>query len=65
LPGVWYGLDFIQVGGVHGLAQNRMSDFTACAALMYGISLCRSRAMEKFVIAVSPALSFSVYRSVA
>jgi len=27
-----YGPVFIQVGGVHGLAQNRMSDFTACAA---------------------------------
>ena len=43
----WYGLDFIQVGGVHGLPQKRMLPFTFCAALMYGISLSVSRVIAK------------------
>ena len=55
-----YGPVFIQVGGVQGLAQKRMLDFTACAALMYGISFILSRSIEKLLIAVSPAVSFSV-----
>ena len=53
-------LSFIQVGGVHGLAHRRMFEFRASAALMYGISRIRSRAIEKLVIAVSLAVSFSV-----
>jgi hypothetical protein len=37
-----------------------MFDFTASAALTYGMRRIRSRAIEKLVIAVSPAVSFSV-----
>ena len=48
---------FIQIGGVQGLAQKRMLGFTVCAALMYGISFVMSRASEKLVSAVSPAVS--------
>ena len=43
---------FIQVGGVQGLAQKRMLPFTACAALMYGISFCMSRSIEKLASVV-------------
>ncbi len=50
---------FIQVGGVHGLAQKCMSTGSACAALMYGMSAFMSRAIEKLVSAVSPAVSSS------
>jgi hypothetical protein len=60
-----YGPVFIQVGGDHGLAQNRMLDFTAWAALMYGMSLILSRSIENMLIDVSPAVSFNEYRSIA
>src|SRR5689334_22454377 len=46
-------------GGVQGLAQKRTFDFTASAAWMYGISFSLSRAIEKLVIIVSPAVSAS------
>jgi hypothetical protein len=37
----------IQAGTTHGLAQSRTSGLTCKAALMNGISFCRSRAIEK------------------
>ena len=59
LPGE-NGPSFIHVGGVQGLAQKRMLPFTACAALMYGMSFCMSRAIEKPASVVSPGVSSSV-----
>ena len=44
---------FIQVGGVHGLAQKRMLPLTACAAFTYGIRYIVSRVIEKLVRLVS------------
>ena len=47
-------------GGDQGLAHRRMFALIASAALMYGIRRCRSRAIEKFAIVKSLAVSFSV-----
>ena len=61
---------FIQVGGVQGLAQNRMFPFTACAALMNGISFSMSRSIEKLAsCVVGPAgdlvVGVAIHRVVA
>ena len=51
---------FIQVGGVHGLAQKRMLPLTAWAALTNGMSFCMSRSIEKLASDVSSGVSSSV-----
>ena len=51
---------FIQVGGVHGLAQKRMFGLIFIAAWTYGIRYMVSRLIEKLVMLISPAVSSSV-----
>jgi hypothetical protein len=51
---------FIQVGGVHGLAQNLTLGLTVFAAFTYGMRYIMSREIEKLDSAVSPAVSSSV-----
>ena len=46
---------FNQTGGVQGLDQKRRLGFTACAALMYGISFWPSRVSENEAMEVSAA----------
>ena len=43
-------LSIIHAGTIHGLAHRCRSGLTCKAALMNGISFCRSRSMEKLAI---------------
>ncbi len=53
-------LVFIQVGGVHGLAQKRMFGLTLIAAVTNGMRYIMSRLIEKLLRLVSFAVSSSV-----